>query len=86
MKKYQIFVDNEMCLVQQYVTFAQIKRLAGCDNQYYIVQICEPIPDKCKGVEISEHEILDMETPDAPRFFKTVFYQDLKINKDNNEI
>jgi hypothetical protein len=73
MKKYQIIINEESFLVQQYVTGGQIKRLAGCDNEYYTTgfHYNKEFPEVFKS--ISDSEIIDLADPDRQYIFQTYF-------------
>jgi hypothetical protein len=73
MKKYKIIVDGKEFLVRQYVTGGQIKRLAGCDNEYYHTgfHYDKEFPEVFKV--ISNNEIIDLADPSREYIFKTYF-------------
>jgi hypothetical protein len=74
---YQIVVNGDRHIVLRYVTAGQIKRLAGCDNEYYSVVFQQPVPEEYQGKSFSDGEVMDLEAPYAVRFFETKFYQEL---------
>ena len=61
-KLYEIDVDGVKHTVRLIVTGGQIKRLAGCDNEYYHVVILDPLDDwVSRGFDdLTDNEAIDL--------------------------
>lgn len=71
--RYKIIIDDEMFYVKQYITENQVKCLAGCNNEHYVIKwfYDEKNPMNFRSFPISE--LMDLSVPDRTYIFNTVF-------------
>lgn len=70
---YSITINDRPHLVMNYVNGRQIKKLAGCDNEHFTVRYYCFAQYPEKYLEISDNELIDLESPDRVQNFKTSF-------------
>jgi hypothetical protein len=71
--RYKIIVDGEPFYVKKIITPSQIKTLAGCNNEHYVIKwfYDENKPEEFRIFPTCE--IMDLSVPDRTYIFNTIF-------------
>jgi hypothetical protein len=67
-----IKIDGIPFLVKPVITFSQLKRMIGADNDYYKIE-CINKPERWEDKIVAENELIDLNQPDCKNLeFKCV--------------
>jgi len=70
--RVNIKIDGNTYLVKPIISFSQLKKMIGADNDYYKIE-CINRPERWKDKEVAENEMLDLNQPDCKNLeFKCV--------------